>query len=49
MATGKLQADSYTQEAISNNKHPPFKYANQAYILTWVGSRREAWWQTTHQ
>lgn len=24
------------KQRVSNNKHPPYKYANQAYILQWV-------------
>lgn len=48
MATGELKLIHTLKQRVSNNKHPPYKYANQAYLLQWVGSR-EGWWQTTHQ
>lgn len=48
MATGELKPIHTLKQRVSNNKHPPYKYANQAYLLMWVGSR-EGQWQTTHQ
>lgn len=42
MATGELKLIHTLKQRVSNNKHPPYKYANQAYLLQWVGSR-EGW------
>lgn len=47
MATGELELIHTLKLRASNNKHPPYKYANQAYPHLWVGSG-EGWWQTTH-
>lgn len=42
MATGELKLIHRLKQRVSNNKHPPYKYANQAYLLWWVGSG-EGW------
>lgn len=49
MATGELELIHTLKQRVSNNKHPLYKYANWAYLLLWVGSRRRRWWKTTHQ
>lgn len=39
IATGELKLIHTLKQRVSNNKHPPYKYANQADLLVWVGSR----------